>query len=209
MIQQSGPVSFTQTGSQIDVNPIANTLNGSATLTAVSNPVAKGVTGTNTQNITGTANFTYDEGMGAVTLTNDSTEELVVSSISVLNPSQLVNVSLSPASSSFTYTTSLSNTGGTFVTITNNSNADILLTGTIDNSEGITTVTNTGGNILSSGRGQLIESQLVALTSMSASIGTANDPINIELIESSCWLGVPTFKPLRAINDDYSTCRAL
>src|SRR5262249_43957456 len=123
VIQQSGPVSFSQTSSQIDVNPIANTMNGTATLTAVSNPVPKGVTGTDTQYIIGTASFDFDQSMGAVTLTNASAKELVVSSISVLNTSKQMNLSLSPASSSFMYTTSLSNTGGTPVTITNTSNA--------------------------------------------------------------------------------------
>ena len=199
VIQQSG-VTFTQTGSQIDVNPINNTLNGTAALTAVSNPVAKGVTGGNTESITGTANFEFDEGIGAVTLTNASTKEFVVSDINVLNTSQQVNVTISPSDHpDFTYTTGLSNSGGTPITITNTSNSDIVLTGIIDNREGTTTVTNTGGNILSSGSGQLIESQLVALTSTSASIGTAADPINVELIEWS--FGPPTFSASAALND--------
>ena len=192
VLQQNGPVTFTQTGSQIDVNPIANTTSGTAALTAT----ASGNGSTHT--ITGAATFTYDQGMGAVTLTNDSTKELVVSGINVLNPSQKINLSVSP-SAQFHATTNLSNAGGTPVTITNTSNSDILLTGIIDNSEGVTTVRNTGGNILSGGSGQLIKTRQLVLTSTSASIGTPANPLNFELIEAS--FGPPTFSASAAANE--------
>ena len=194
VLAQSG-ATFTQTGTQIDVNPITNNTNGAATLTANSGVCARASPGAR--------DFPLRPGyrLWSASTSTTPSKELVIPGISVLNPNQQVNLTISANdTTNFHATSNLTNSGGTPVTITNTSSSDVLLTGTINNPEGTTTVTNAGGNILSSGRTSSISTlRLPPSWPPSGSIGTAALPVNTQLVQSS--FGTPTFTASASAND--------
>src|SRR5205814_643640 len=96
-IEQSGGVTFHDTGAQISVDPISNNSSGSATFAT---------SGQGVRRISGNAAFHYGQSFAAVKITNDSARDLVIHGIQVVNPNPTPNVQVDPVGSQgFQYTT--------------------------------------------------------------------------------------------------------
>ena len=124
---------------------------------------------------------------------------LVLNNIEVTNPnlnplpptSQLIQVT-SGDSSGFQPTVDSQAATATTVRVLNTGNSDIILEGTIDNPLGATTITDTGGSILTSGSAESILTGQLALDSVSGSIGAAAQRVAATLYQTSD--GTPQFQ---------------
>ncbi len=118
VLQQSGGITFQNTGTRIVVNPITNTTTGLASIS----------TGGAGQQISGNAHFHFGPAIAAVQITNDSPEALVIGSIQILNPNPTPNLQVSSSNAqNFTTTTDISAAAATQITITNTSGSNIIL----------------------------------------------------------------------------------
>ncbi len=195
VLQQFG-VTFQQASGVIVVNPIINTSTGLAQLTT---------TGAN-QQISGKAAFHFSPSIAAVDISNQSSAELVLSSIQVLNPNPTPNVHIqSTNTAAFSFTSDITGPSPTPINIIDSGGAPILLTGEIQDPLGTTTVS-AAGSIFSSGINPAIQTGQLALSSDTAAIGSSVAPLGVQLVQSSS--GSPSLRvtaPLGNVSLDVST----
>src|SRR5262249_17948860 len=179
VLEQTGGVPFhtSGAGTELAVDPITNSTSGLASLSAA---------GAGTPAISGTARFHFDGALSSVKVTNDSAANLVMSDVHAVNPNPQPNLHVSATDTSqFHAVTDLTSNGGTLVKVTNTRASDVRLGGVIDNALGSTTVTNSGGDILSGGSGEQIKTGQLKLSSLEGTIGTAANRLRAQMVESA------------------------
>ncbi|MDR3661823.1 MAG: hypothetical protein P4L86_15820, partial [Mycobacterium sp.] len=158
----------------------------------------------NTDNIDGSgATWTFTDTLGAVTIINNSTKDLWINNISVVNQGSTTNHDVTlEAGSEIGLVFSLKHISEpTLVTIENLGTATpgvpgspfLILNGTINNPIGSTIILNQNGSITATnprgvpgpdGRYSLIITNILSIDAPNGSIGTTADRINVDLVQS-------------------------
>ena len=140
--------------------------------------------------------FTFSNTPKNVNIVNNSSKNLQIDGITVLDPAQsgTTNVDLESNfllggdASNFNFQIAhsvgpIGGVGPTNINITNTGASNVILNGVINNPIGTVKIVNTGGDIVSAGGGDNIEANKINLQA-SGSIGSASNRISTDLIES-------------------------
>src|SRR5690349_5508268 len=136
--------------------------------------------------------FTFRENYQTVTVQNDSSLELVLNQLVVINPTAQPTVTLNAGGTVQTgspFFKIVQVALPTTVTFTNTSASAMLFKGTIDNPIGTTTVSNTGGDILGfcdgsrSGCLAFIRSNVLSLSAPAGSIGSTSTYLAVDPVQ--------------------------
>ncbi len=148
--------------------------------------------GSGPRTLSGNAAFHYTTSLGAITILNESSMDLVVNNLSTANANAGASVQVDAGNSSgFHYATPDSlGARSTLISITNSGNSNVYLDGDISNPIGTTIVTNTyaGRGIYAGSRNGSVESIQAGVLSLSTSggnIGTTSARLAAQLVESA------------------------
>ena len=132
----------------------------------------------NSNNIWGNPTINLNDGDESVSITNNSSKNLIVQDVlRSVDGSLLINGTPQASYGSFVVNTNTSY-GTVGIDIANNSSSDVTLTGNISNSAGGVNITNTGGSIFGDGT-ELITASTVDLSAVNGSIGTVPEAIDL------------------------------
>ena len=141
----------------------------------------------------GTGTWTFRDSLPYVQLTNNSNRDFQIDNIDVLS-SRAPFVYLDPNSTTTLTFNIARELGPTFIDIRNFGTGDVLINGTINNPIGVTSIVNTGGNVLSTnprdvagsdGRTSLIRTNILEIDTTAAAkdVGTASQRINVDYVD--------------------------
>lgn len=155
-------ITYTNLADRIIVNDIINTSNNKIFIRSVNDSVI------------GNANFNINNAFESVKITNNSTKDMVINDIEVINKNQVDPlISIGDETSGFNYSVN-TNANASLVDIRNTNLADawINLNGHIENDLGVTRVTNAGGDITSTSSASYIDTRDLTLRADSGAVGT-------------------------------------